>query len=107
MLGFNSARNKAIDAFGIELAADLSERFPQALEPGTGKKDPDKLLRALTQVATRALDYRNREKLGVYGKARLLREFGAELGRRGYSGDFVEAASAALIKTMAAHKRPG
>lgn len=107
MLGFNSAKNKAIDAFGIELAADLSGRFPQELEPGTGKKTPDKLLRALTHVATRALDYRNQQKLGVYGKARLLREFGAELGRRGYSGEFVEAASAALIKTMATQKDAG
>ena len=105
MLGFNAAKNRAIDAFGNELAVDLAERFPQALEePLTGRKTPDKMLRALTHVATRALEFRNENDLGIYGKARLLREFGAELGRRGYSTEFVESATAALVKTMAARK---
>jgi hypothetical protein len=107
MLGFNSARSKAIDAFGVALAADLAERFPTALEPGEGKKSPDKLLRALTHVATRAIEYRTEHRLGIYGKARLLREFGAELGRRGYSAKFVEAATAALVKSMAARSGTG
>jgi hypothetical protein len=104
MFGFNSAKSKAIDAFGVELATDLSSRFPATLEPGTGKKAPDKMLRAFTHVATRALGFRDENGLGVYGKARLLREFGGELKRRGYSDGFVEAATAALVKTMAARK---
>jgi hypothetical protein len=108
MLGFNTAKNKAIDAMGVALAVDLAERFPVALEQqAAARKTPEKMQRALTHVAARALEYRNANALGVYGKARLLREFGAELGRRGYSPGFVEAANQALVRTLAAPRQAG
>ena len=101
MFGINSAKHRAIDDFAKTLADELANRFPVSLEPGTGKKAPDKMLRAFNHLATLALAFRKENGLGVYGKARLLRGVGEALRANGYSTEFVEAATSALLKTLA------
>ena len=92
-------KNQRIDAFGCRLATALCERFPVALEASAGKrKANDKLERALSVVLTDALRFRREENLGIYGKARLFSAFKDELMRRGYSQDFIESTTAALVR---------
>ena len=68
MLGLGGKKGKAIDAFAGVLAAELADRFPAALEPGTKKKAPDKMVRAFQHLSTRAIAFKNENGLGIYGK---------------------------------------
>ncbi len=101
MLGLGGKKGKAIDVFAGELAADMADRFPAALEPGTGKKAPDKMVRAFQHVTTRAIVFKNENRLGIYGKARLLRALREDLAGRGYSEDFLDSITSALVKSLA------
>ena len=89
------------------LAADMAERFPASLEPGTGKKAPDKMLRAFQHVSTRAIEYKHEHGLGIYGKARLLRALREDLLKRGYSEEFVDSLTSAMVRSLAGVAKTG
>ena len=93
--------NKHIDAFSRSLVEELSERFPVGMEfkinDGKDKKAAKHLARALQGAYSKARDYRQTQRLGIYGKARLGNAFKWELREMGYDVDFVEQATKGLI----------
>jgi hypothetical protein len=99
MFGFGK-QNAAIDAFAVEICRNLCERFPQSREHELGgdrKKVGKTLGNALTEAQTRVIRFQEEQKLGVYGKARLLRSIQQELRRREYTDKFVDAVTELLI----------
>jgi hypothetical protein len=107
MFGFGK-QNAAIDAFAVEIVQNLSRRFPQSREAELGgdKKKAGKTLgNALTEMQSKLIQFQDDNKLGVYGKARLLRSVQSELRRLHYSDTFVQAITELLVPATAAKIR--
>lgn len=101
MFGFGKD-NTAIDAFALEVCADLAKRFPpgQAAKLGGDKaKIGLKLGNAYTDIQRKVAVFQQERKLGVYGKARMLNAIREELTRRKYSEAFVSATTDLLVHT--------
>ena len=97
----NFFSNKEIDAFSRSLAQEVGTRFPVGMERKINDKKDRKtkrnLARTLQSVYTKAHEFRQAQRLGVYGKARLGNTFKWELREMGYEPDFVEEATKGLI----------
>ena len=97
--------NAAIDAFALEICGDLAKRFPQSREAELGGdrgKVGVTLGKALADLQRRVAVFQSTRKLGIYGKARLLRAIRSELQRLQYSATFVAATTDLLVNTVAA-----
>ena len=98
MLGIFRRRNTIIDGFAHELAEHLLERFaPEDSRAPPDKKAERKLGRALDDLHSQALEFRQAQKLGVYGKARLGNTFKWALEERGYDKAFIEEVTRGLV----------
>jgi hypothetical protein len=107
MFGFGK-QNAAIDAFAVETCANLLKRFHPSREAELGgdrRKSGATLGNALTDLQQRLIEFQIGQKLGVYGKARLLRAIQEELRRLQYSETFVEATTDLLVPATAARPR--
>ena len=77
---FGSASGKQVDEFAKSLAQELAKRYPPALDKGGERKVSQKRLATLLEdTFTKAVDFRQQHKLGVYKKARLSNTFRWEL----------------------------
>lgn len=74
-----------IDDFAKSLARDFSRVVPTDIDTEDSKKNPRILAQGLEQVYTRALQFKQENKLGVYRKAKLANVFKWELKELGYS----------------------
>ena len=90
-----------LEEFAVNLAADLGRRFPPASEArtDTGAKHQIKVI--LEGLATRAVRYHEQHKLGVYKKAKLGNAFKWKLKELGYSAEFADNATQAIITRLA------
>jgi len=87
-----------VDTFAKELAGDIAKRYPPALEKEPGKRPSEnRLTRIIEDVCTKAVEFRERTRLGWYGKAKLGNAFRWELTAMGYQKDFVDLATEAVI----------
>ena len=103
MFGF-AKKNTAIDAFADVLVADLTERFPPEKEKelgGNRAKPARKFGKAAGEMDRRLAAFAVENKLGVYGKARLLNRVQWQLRERGYSMEFVDVTVAELTNIIA------
>jgi hypothetical protein len=107
MFGIGKA-NAAIDTFVAENCADLMKRFP----PERDLKLPDGARKAQLTLEKAFLDFQQRmvqfqidHKLGVYGKARLLRGVQDHLQAAKYTKEFVEAVVDVLVPATAVKRR--
>ena len=99
---FGTISGKQVDTFAKELAAELSKRYPPALDKAGGQTLSEKRLsRILEDVCTKAAAFRTEHKLGVYKKARLGNTFRWELEGLGYSKKFIETATEGLVIYLA------
>lgn len=99
---FGSASGKDVDAFAKTLALDLAKRYPPALDKGGERKLSQKRLTTiLEETFTKAVNFKNEHKLGVYKKARLGNTFRWQLQELGYSEKFVETATEGLVVYVA------
>ena len=95
---FGSISAKQVDEFSKALAQDLAKRYPPSLEKGSERKLSQKRLTSiLEETFSRAVEFRNEHKLGVYKKARLGNTFRWELEELGYSKKFIETATEGLV----------
>lgn len=104
MFGFGK-KGREVDAFGDALVQELSARFPPQKEQNLGGKKP-KPARSLGKVAGELIDRKfagfvAEQKLGVYGKARLLNRIKWQMREAGYTDEFVDVTLAELTRATA------
>ena len=95
---FGSVSSKQVDEFAVALAREFAEQFPPAAGGGGRPATPArKLVNVLEALFRRALEFKTRNKLGVYKKARLGNSFRWELSELGYDKTFAEDVTQRLI----------
>lgn len=88
----------SIDEFAKSLAGDIAKRYPPALDQQPGKRPSvNRLTRIVEDVCEKAVQFRQENRLGWYGKAKLGNTFRWELSNLGYQKDFVDFATEAVI----------
>lgn len=87
-----------IDEFAKKTAADLAKRYPVAIDQQPDKRPSvNRLTRVLEDVCHRAAVFGAEHKLSWYGMAKLGNSFRWELVELGYTKEFVDLATEALI----------
>jgi hypothetical protein len=95
---FGSVSGKEVDLFAKGLAEEIARQYPPALDnASTGGLSEKRLARVLETVCTRAVEFKNEHKLGVYKKARLGNTFRWELEALGFSKKLIETATEGLV----------
>jgi hypothetical protein len=92
---------KEVEAFATALAEDLGRRFPPASEKRTDSGATHQLNVILDGLSTRAVRFRDEKQLGLYKKAKLGNVFRWKLKDLGYSGEFVDRATTAIVTRVA------
>ncbi len=90
-----------LEEFATGLATDLARRFPPASEARTDPGAINQIKVILEGLTTRAVRYREQNKLGVYKKAKLGNVFRWKLTELGYSADFAERVTKELVTRLA------
>ncbi len=93
---------KEVEAFAVALASDLARRFPPASEARSDKGAKSQLAHILDDLAARAAAFHAQKTLGIYKKAKLGNVLRWKLKELGFSEDFCENATAAIITRLAA-----
>jgi len=107
MFGIGKA-NAAIDAFVAENCADLIKRFPPERDlkmPDGAKKASLTLEKAFLDFQQRMVQFQIDQKLGVYGKARLLRGVQDALQHAKYTKEFIDVVVDMLVPATAVKRR--
>lgn len=99
MLGFfRSKQNDEIKAFALTLADQLAKRYPPSLDNTPGKQPSlNRMTRIIEETCARAVQFRNEQRLGWLGKARLGNHFRWALTEAGYTETFVDFATEAVV----------
>lgn len=95
---FNS---KKVEDFAKDLAKDLVSRYPPSAQADPKKASPGSLAAALEDVYSRAIKFKQDNKLGIYKKAKLGNVFKWELKERGYDESFVDEVTKGLVIRLA------
>lgn len=87
-----------LDAFATTLATDIEKRYPPSLD-NTPSKHPSitRLTRIIEDVCKQVILYQAEHRLGWIGKARLANKFKWRLKEKGYSKNFIDFATEAVI----------
>ena len=94
----DSLRGPSTPDFAKQLALDLSAHYPPSLDQSPQKRvSVNRMTRILEEAFSRAESFKNEQRLGWLGKARLGNSFRWELKELGYSNEFVEMATEGLI----------
>lgn len=95
---FRRLRPRELEDFATELALEFSKHCP----PEKLGKDarPVKLARAVDGICNRAAAFQREKQLGLYRKAKLGTAFKLQLVESGYSRDFVDELTYALLTKM-------
>ncbi len=92
---------KEVEAFANTLAEDLGRRFPPASEQRTDAGAKHQLGVILEGLGVRAARFRDEKRLGLYKKAKLGNVFRWKLKELGYSAEFVDKATTAIVTRVA------
>ena len=96
---------KELELFATGLAEDLGRRFPPQSEARTDKGKDHQLKVILEGLGARAVRYHEKNKLGLYKKAKLGNVFRWKLTELGYSSDFAERATKEIVTRLAVKQR--
>jgi len=95
---FSLFSNKEVNAFAKELAANLAKRYPPALDVSPEKRvSENRLTKVLEETLAQAVEFQQKQKLGVFGKAKLGNEFRWQLKELGYTDRFIDVATEGLM----------
>lgn len=87
-----------VDAFAKGLAADVAKRYPPALDQDASKRPSvNRMTRIVEDVCAKAVEFQAESRLGWLGKAKLGNAFRWELANLGYSKEFVDLATEAVV----------
>ena len=93
-----SSKGVKLGDFAKSLAADLAAHYPPSLDQSPQKRvSVNRMTRILEESFLRAETFKNENRLGWLGKARLGNNFRWELKELGYSEKFIEVATEGLI----------
>ena len=92
---------KEVETFAVALAEDLGRRFPPVSEKRTDKGAKHQLAVILDGLGSRAVRFRDEKQLGLYKKAKLGNVFRWKLKELGYSAEFVDKATTAIVTRVA------
>jgi len=96
-----------IQTFAKDLVGRLSKRYPPDLDKQPGKRPSvNRLTRIIEDTCAAASGFRDEHKLGWLGKARLGNAFRWELADQGYSKEFVDFATEAVIIHLSRKSAP-
>lgn len=89
---------KDVDEFATKLAEMVSKRYPPTLDQAKEKRvSANRITKVLEDVLNEAADYGQKNRLGVFKKARLANAFKWQLKELGYSEKFIEVATEGLV----------
>lgn len=95
---FRKNTDSATTLFARRLAADVAKRYPAHLDAQPDKRPSlNRLTRIVEEACNKALAFQQQERLGWFGRARLGSEFKWALSELGYSKEFSELATEAVI----------
>lgn len=99
MLSFlRAGRKSEIQEFAVDLAAQIAKRYPPALDSQPGKRPSvNRLTRITEDACTKAVEFHDAHKLGWFSRARLGNHFRWALTELGYTKEFVDFATEAVI----------
>ncbi len=102
---FSFSRGPRVSAFAAGLALSLSKRYPPSIDTQSDKRPSvNRLTRIMEETCARAVEYQREHKLGWFSKARLVNAFRWELAERGYTKEFVDLATEALVVSLTKSK---
>jgi hypothetical protein len=92
-IGTSEIKNVAVD-----LASQLAKRYPPALDSQPGKRPSvNRLTRITEDACVKAVDFCDTKRVGWFGKARLGNHFRWALAELGYTKEFVDFATEAVV----------
>lgn len=95
---FRIKRTSEIKDFALDLANQLAKRYPPALDSQPAKRPSvNRLTRITEDACAKAVEFHAAQKLGWLGKARLGNHFRWALSELGYSKEFVDFATEAVV----------
>jgi hypothetical protein len=87
-----------VKTFAVQLASKLAKRYPPALDREAGRRPSvNRLTRIVEETCEQAVAFKVEHNLRWLGKARLGNEFRWALAELGYSKEFTEFATEAVI----------
>lgn len=98
---FGFGKSTKIKEFAKALAEQVAKRYPPALDSQAGRRPSVSRLTRITEDACRkAMDFQTENKVGWIGKAVLGNAFRWELTELGYTKEFVDFATEAVVVHM-------
>lgn len=95
---FGTAKLTASKEFAADLAKQISRRYPPALDTQAGRRPSvNRLTRIVEEACQRAVEFHAVHKLGWITKAVFGNSFRWELTELGYSKEFVDFATEAVV----------
>jgi hypothetical protein len=98
-MGLFSFFSKAeINNFAKDLASNLAKRYPPALDVNPEKRvSENRLTKVLEDTLAQAVEFQQKHRLGMFGKAKLGNEFRWQLKEMGYTEKFIDVATEGLM----------
>jgi hypothetical protein len=95
---FGIGQKSEIKVFATDLAEQIAKRYPPALDSQPGKRPSvNRLTRITEDACTKAVEYHDAKKLGWFSRARLGNHFRWALTELGYTKEFVDFATEAVV----------
>jgi hypothetical protein len=95
---FRLKRTSEIQEFALDLANQLAKRYPPALDSQPAKRPSvNRLTRITEDACAKAVEFHDTHKLGWFSRARLGNHFRWALTELGYTKEFVDFATEAVI----------
>jgi hypothetical protein len=95
-----------IETFAGKLVELVANRYPPQVDADPSKQPSEaRLTRILEDMCERAIAFRDEQRLGWLGKARLGNAVRWQLTEKGYRKQFVELATEALVVKISQRKR--
>jgi len=96
-MGFFSRKNE-LREFAHDLAQRIGKRYPPALDQQPGKRPSvNRLTRIIEDACKQAQEFHQQTRLGWLAKARLGNEFRWQLVEAGYTKEFAQLATEAIL----------
>lgn len=96
-----------IPQFAGELAQQIIQRYPPEMDQQPAKRPSvNRLTRIIEDACNKALEFREQEHLGWIAKARLANSFRWNLVDAGYSKEFAEFATEAIVVYLSTRRAP-
>lgn len=95
---FRRSEPPALDRFASSLVEDIYQRYPPELDTRSDKRPSvNRLTRIIEDACNKAAEYKQSQDLGWIARSRLANKFKWGLKEKGYSDQFVDFATEAII----------